>query len=303
MSQSTSAAGIDVDADALFRLRHYLHRRDAGPLPTGARPGSFAGRRRGNGIEIVDVRLFSEGDDIRHVDAATTARTGKTHVRTYRDERERTTLLLADLRPSMLWGTRRRLRSVAAAEALALAGWQASEAGGRTGLLTISADEPVFVAPRARDRGMADVAGGLARAHRQALAAAAAGALADAPLTGALEQALDLAPTGSTLVLATGLDSPGSDFDDILAAIRQRFTLLVLLIRDAFERDRPTGSYPFALLSGPARWARLQPSARGSVPDPRLERLQGLGIAARFVDADAEPERLAEAVGGLHVTG
>ena len=85
--------------------------------PTG-RPGGFAGKRRGNGLEIVDVRPFSEGDDSRHLDAATTARTGRPHVRTFRDEREKTALLVADFRPAMLWGTRRRLRSVAAADAL-----------------------------------------------------------------------------------------------------------------------------------------------------------------------------------------
>ena len=65
-----------------------------------------------------------------------TARTGEPHVRTFRDERERTLLLLVDLRPSMLWGTRRALRSAAAVEAAALAGWRALETGGRIGFIT-----------------------------------------------------------------------------------------------------------------------------------------------------------------------
>ena len=37
--------------------------------------------------------------------------------RTFHAERDRTVILIADFRPSMLWGTRRTLRSVAAAEA------------------------------------------------------------------------------------------------------------------------------------------------------------------------------------------
>ncbi|TXM93858.1 DUF58 domain-containing protein, partial [Methylobacterium sp. WL122] len=63
-----------------------------------------------------------EGDDRRHIDRNATARTGILHVRTHHDERDRAVVLLADFRPSMLFGTRRALRSVAAAEALASLG-------------------------------------------------------------------------------------------------------------------------------------------------------------------------------------
>jgi uncharacterized protein (DUF58 family) len=61
-----------------------------------------------------NIRIFSEGGDIRHLDHNTTARTGVPHVRTFRDEREKSVLLLADFRAPMLWRTRRVFRSVAA---------------------------------------------------------------------------------------------------------------------------------------------------------------------------------------------
>ena len=69
----------------------------------------------------------------------------------------------------MLWGTRGRLRSVAAAEALALAGWQAVLGAGAAGVVALTDAGLLAERPRARDAGMARVAGLLARAHALAL--------------------------------------------------------------------------------------------------------------------------------------
>jgi len=56
-------------------------------------------------------------------------------VRTFRDERERTLMLVVDFRESMMFGTRRALRSVAGAEAVIALGWGAIDEGGGVGLL------------------------------------------------------------------------------------------------------------------------------------------------------------------------
>lgn len=290
--------GAEVDADDLFRLRHLVrHIPERGLAPTG-RPGGFAGKRRGNGLEIVDVRPFSEGDDSRHVDAAATARTGRTHVRTFRDEREKTALLVADFRPSMLWGTHGRLRSVAAATALALAGWRVIEAGGRVGIFAIGAGAPLYVAPRGRERGMAAVAGGLARAHAEAIEAAAAGHRSDPALATALEGAVSLVPRDGTLYLATGFDEPGVEFDPLMAALRRRARLVALLVRDRFETAPPRGAYPYLSGAGSTlRWAFVTGRERSPAePDSRVARLEDLGAEVRTIDADAGPETMAQAL-------
>ncbi|TXN65030.1 DUF58 domain-containing protein, partial [Methylobacterium sp. WL6] len=114
-----------LSGEALMGLRH-LARRGVTPATRtlAGLPGGIVTKRRGRGSEPDDVRLWSEGDDRRHIDRNATARTGILHVRTHHDERDRAVVLLADFRPSMLFGTRRALRSVAAAEALALLGWR-----------------------------------------------------------------------------------------------------------------------------------------------------------------------------------
>ena len=108
---SLAVDGVRLDFDALFRLQHL-----GGTMRSGqsrsmtAYPGGFIYRQRGRGLEINDVRPWLFGDDIRHIDRNATARTGIQHVRTFRDERDRSLLLVADFRPSMLFGTRRAFR-------------------------------------------------------------------------------------------------------------------------------------------------------------------------------------------------
>lgn len=285
--------GVCVDTETLLDLRHLVHNLPEHRLaPTGL-PGGFVSKRRGRGLEAVDIRVFSEGDDIRHLDRNTTARTGVPHVRTFRDERERCVLLLADFRPSMLWGTRRVFRSVAVAEALALTGWRVVGAGGRVGLIAFGAGEPIFIPARARDRGMIAVIGALAAAHRDALAVASEKKSADGEtLERPIELAARLVPSGSSVFLASGLDDPGKAFDALVLALKRRAMLTMLLIIDAFEQRPPPGSYPFMTGSRRVGWASFPTNRFSSEPDPRIDRLTQLGVDTILIDAERGPEAM-----------
>ena len=296
--------GVAVDAAHLFHLRHVLRGGPGRPVRSIGRAGGFAGKKRGNGLEIVDVRLFSEGDDSRHIDAAATARTAKPHVRTFREERDRATLLIADFRTPMFFGTRRRLRSVAAASALALAGWHAIESGGRVGLLSAFAGRTEFLPPRARERAMAGIAGALESAHTEAAGTLASGKdPAEPGLADILDQALARALPGTSLVLASGLDDAGEDFFRLAETAGKRFDLTILLVKDRFETDPPPGAYPYRAMgerrAGAMRWALLRRSPGGAngsgdaAFDPRVERLANGRVAVRVLPADSDYETMA----------
>lgn len=248
------------------------------------RPGAFAARRRGSGLDIREIRPFSDGDDFRHIDPAATARTGQVHVRAFHEERDRTVILVADFRHPMLWGTRMRLRSVAAAEALALVGWQVVENGGSVGLIALTDGEAVVERPRARSRAMARVAGALVQAHERAEALARR----ERPvvdLATDLDRAARGAPTGATLVLASGLDAPGAGFEAVVGGLLRRVRLSILIMRDGFERDPPRISLPFFTADGGRRTAVF--SASAPMRDDRLRALREVGVAVRIVDTDA----------------
>ncbi|HVI29232.1 DUF58 domain-containing protein [Hansschlegelia sp.] len=282
--------GVDVDAAALLGLRHLARGApSSSSRRLAARPGGIVTRRRGRGSELDDVRPWIDGDDIRHIDRNATARTGVLHTRTFRDERERAVLLVADFRPAMLFGTRRAFRSVAAAEALALVGWRAAAEGGRIGLLAAGAGEPDFVRPKGGERAMNGVIGVMARAHAEALGAPDQ---ADPPLADALEIAVGALPRGGHLILASGLDEPGLRFDEVIRAAATRVSIAVLLVTDAFERDAPRGAYAFLARDGRSGWLSGRRGGDAHA-DFRRERLMGLGVPVIPIDAAAGPERVA----------
>lgn len=238
---------IELTADHLLRLRGPAIRQDKS-APVTSLPGGVVTRPRGRGLETAELRAFEPGDDPRHLDRNATARTGQPQVRLFHAERDRTTILIADFRPSMLWGTRRTLRSIAAAEALAIAGWRAVALGGRVGLIAIVAQETVLLPPRPRERAMVRVVGGLVRGHQIALKVASA---SDPPLTEALGLARRVAPRGADVLLASAFDHKGADFNDRVLALNNRTHLRFLRIADAFETDSPAGQFRFATQSQP----------------------------------------------------
>lgn len=294
----TAAAGTEVDTEALLMLRHVVAAaRRAGVERTAALPGPITTKRRGRGSEPDEIRPWTHGDDIRHIDRNTTARTGVPHVRTFRDEREQTTLLLADFRPSMLFGTRRAFRSVAAAEILALAGWRAVGLGARVALIAVGAFEPVFVRAATGDRAMTAAIGGLRRAHAAALSA---GDAADPPLEDALSLAARSLPRGGTVVLASALDTPGGSFDDTAAALRRRIDLAVAVVGDAFPRAAPMGVYPFLTTMGARGVHRGGREAGDAAAAAWISRLTRLGSRAVLFPAEQPPETQMRAIGELH---
>ncbi len=243
MVSSNDSNGVQVDADALIAQRAFVLDQDRSDPAISALPGGFAIRRRGNGQVVSDSRAYVSGDDIRHVDRGATARTGSLHIRTFHEERDRVTFLVADFRPSMLWGMRRAFRSVAAAESLARLGWQAVETGGRVGLMAITSSETVFVPSRGRTAGMLAVIGGLVKAHAIALDTMTAN-----PLEPSLDQALAalprVVPRGSAVIVASGLDTRGPNFAAAVGNAGRNRDLRFMIIEDRVLWDLPRGKYP-----------------------------------------------------------
>lgn len=74
-------------------------------------PGGRRAVGVGFGTELAQLRPYETGDDVRHIDAAASARTGTLHMRLHVPERTLTTWIVLDLSPSMAFGTARRLKA------------------------------------------------------------------------------------------------------------------------------------------------------------------------------------------------
>lgn len=173
-TRSTAGARAFITLDELLRLKHrakgfsFLPRQPVHSLLAGR----HASRLRGRGLNFEELRHYFEGDDTRSIDWLATARLGSPHVRVYSEERDRPILLLVDQRSTMFFGSRRAMKSVAAAEAAALAAWRVTSLGDRVGAVVFGDEEIVEIKPQRRETGVVRVLAEVVR-QNQALGQAA----------------------------------------------------------------------------------------------------------------------------------
>ena len=116
-------------------------------------PGDRRAAGVGLGTELAQLRPYELGDDVRHIDAAASARTGMPHVRLHVPERALTTWIVLDVSPSMAFGTARRLKADVAEGTALVFGRLAVRRAGSVGLVTFGAGPARVSPPAARDRG------------------------------------------------------------------------------------------------------------------------------------------------------
>ena len=127
--------------------------RDAAALPLisnsvrAQMAGGHLSAFRGRGMEYHESRPYQPGDDIRSIDWRVTARSGQTHTKVYREERERPVLLWLDLTRSMFFGTQVCFKSVLASKVAALLAWNSVQHGDRVGYLVFSEQQHVEFRP------------------------------------------------------------------------------------------------------------------------------------------------------------
>lgn len=102
-----------------------LHLRDSSrPIVRLVASGNHHSAFRGQGLEFDSVREYVPGDDIRSIDWRVTARTGSAHIKLFKEDRERHRVICVDMNATMRFGTRNTFKSIQAARAAAILGWQ-----------------------------------------------------------------------------------------------------------------------------------------------------------------------------------
>jgi uncharacterized protein (DUF58 family) len=141
---------VYADLAGLIALKHEARGFGFLPRQSVQSPlvGRYSSRLRGRGLNLEELRPYSPGDDIRLMDWKATIRTGKPHVRSYTEERDRPALILVDQRISMFFGSRRKMKSVVAAEIAALTAWRVISSEDRVGALVFDDGNIVEIRPQ-----------------------------------------------------------------------------------------------------------------------------------------------------------
>lgn len=161
--------GIALQLDQLLAC-HPLGAVLASRLGGGQRIGQHGSRGKGRGMEFAEVRPYQNGDDIRTIDWRITARTGRTHTKLFREERDRAVYLLLDLSPEMYFGSQGQLKARMACQLAAALAWQAQGNGDKIGALLLVERQRIRLAPGGNRRDVLRLLNQLLDAYRLGLA-------------------------------------------------------------------------------------------------------------------------------------
>jgi uncharacterized protein (DUF58 family) len=139
LRQSTTTP-VPTGPDAAATLRR-LELAVTGRLD-GLLQGDHLGLVPGHGTEPGETRRYSAGDDVRRIDWNVTARSSEVHIRETIADRELETWVLADLSPSMDFGTAECTKRDLGVAAAAAAGFLTARTGNRIGSVILGSDGP-----------------------------------------------------------------------------------------------------------------------------------------------------------------
>ena len=236
--------GIHLTADELIALRP---RCNALRLPmrqaaASALAGAYRSRYRGRGVDFLESRFYQPGDDIRNMDWRVTARTGKPHTKVFQEERERPVLVVLDAGPSLFFGTRRRLKSVAAGQLAAAVAWAAVRRGDRIGGFLFAPGRHRELRPAGGRRGAMRMIQGLVDWLQPERRDATQGE----PLSRALERVRHTVRPGSLVVIISDFFALDEDSERHLSRLRQHNDVIGCQVLDAAEHRLPAGRYPIS---------------------------------------------------------
>jgi uncharacterized protein (DUF58 family) len=236
--------GIHLTADELIALRPRCHalRLPMRQAAASALAGAYRSRFRGRGVDFLESRYYQPGDDIRNMDWRVTARTGKPHTKVFQEERERPVLIVLDAGPSLFFGTRRRLKSVAAGQLAAAVAWAAVRRGDRIGGFLFARGRHRELRPAGGRRGAMRVIQGLV----DWLQPEQHDGRRTEPLSHALERVRHTVRPGSLVVIISDFFGLDAGCERHLSRLRQHNDVIGCQVLDDAEHRLPSGHYPIS---------------------------------------------------------
>jgi len=116
--------------------------------------GKHASKLRGRGMDFLELKSYTSGDDVRAIDWKATRRTGRAHVRVYNQERDRAVYILLSQQSNMHFASSGHFKSVQAALLLSLSAHKVLKAGDRVGGVIFNDEELVSFKPSKSKRSL-----------------------------------------------------------------------------------------------------------------------------------------------------
>ena len=275
---TASMPGVYVSLDDLIALEY--HGRKVSFLPhqpvRSLLSGRFASRMRGRGLNFEEIRDYRPGDDVRSIDWKVTARLQKPHIRVFNEERDRQALLVVDQRLSMFFGSRRAMKSVAAAEAAAISAWRILGAGDRVGAIVFDDRGLTEFRPRRSRSTVLQILMAIV-AHNRSLGVGRGLSASPSMLNKALQQAQRRALHDAAVIIISDFDGADDETRKMVGAMARHNDVVALLVHDPLQSDLPA-SASMTVTDGELQ-IHLEvgrESVRRSISEASQERLKGV---------------------------
>lgn len=197
--------------------------------------GAYLAKTKGRGMEFDEARHYQPGDDIRAIDWRVTARTGKTHTKLYREEKERPVFVLTDLSSSMQFGTQLMFKSVQAAHLSSLIAWAARKRGDRIGGLVFNQHQHIESKPFTRQKAVLSLLNNMLKVQQQTIT----GEEPKVTLADACARVRRLAHPGSLIFILSDFSQLDELTKQHLAQLSKHCEVIAYPISDPFEHALP----------------------------------------------------------------
>ncbi|MBE6452538.1 MAG: DUF58 domain-containing protein [Alphaproteobacteria bacterium] len=142
--------GLFASLDELLEMRKYTAyvQQNAHRNTLSCQSGDIRSAFKGRGMEFEEIRSYTFGDDVRDIDWRVTARKEQPYTKIYNEEKDHEIYVWIDLSASMLFGSKKELKSVTASKIASLLGWLALENKDRFGVVIFDGTESFWFKPK-----------------------------------------------------------------------------------------------------------------------------------------------------------
>ncbi|WP_245882842.1 DUF58 domain-containing protein [Hymenobacter chitinivorans] len=190
--------------------------------------GDFHSVFKGTGLEFDDVRLYQYGDEVRAIDWAVSSKGHGTFVKTYKEEREQSVLLLLDVSASQQVGAEGRRKLDVGREICGILALAAARQDAQLGILAFSDQKEMYLAPGKGIRHAYSLIKRLFELEPKSRQTAVAGGI---------KQALGLLKRRSIILLIS--DFIDTNYERELTMLARKHDLVVVQLLDKREQEFP----------------------------------------------------------------
>lgn len=228
--------GLFATLEELMEQRKNLpYIRQKNKFRNSTQAGEVRSAFKGRGIELEEIREYAFGDDVRDIDWRVTARKNATYTKVYNEEKDREIYVLLDLSGSMIFGTKKELKSVTASKVAAIIGWLAQSNKDRFGVLIFDGKNELYFKPQHNQAHLLSILKKISQTSKDILEKHGQ----ESSLRRPLQRMMQSVKSHATVFVVSDFAIFEDDEKAALAALAKKSQVFCLHIFDILERKPP----------------------------------------------------------------